>query len=318
MALYQESEYKNEFSKSVKGILFKVKKITIIGAESFLARNFIQYMLMNGYADDVVIFLYGREKETKNKIGEYHQIDFSDKEEIGKIEMDVDTIFIFSGLTGTVKGFFEYENFIYVNETILLHILDAYKRKKSSARIVYPTSRLVLKSKEDELLNECADIELKSIYAVNKYAAEQYLKIYKECFGIKYVLLRICTPIGTLIDGFGTYGTFEIFKNQAISDGRITIYGDGCQRKTFTHILDICEAFFLLAFASEIKYDVYHLGGQSKRLRDIVENIAGEYHVPIVSLEWPELDKKVDGGTVVLDSLRFDSEFNFSYRENLL
>ena len=46
---------------------------------------------------------------------------------------------------------------------------------------------------------------------------------------------------------------------------------------------------------------------------DIASDIAKQYEVPIRFVPWPERYLKVDGGSVVSDSTRFDDEFFMEY-----
>lgn len=289
-----------------------MKKITIIGSESFLARNYYKYCIKE--KKEYEFYFYDMKKESEFGNGNYYQIDFTDKDSIKKIRFDVDYIIIYSGMTGTVRGFEEYSKFLFVNELLLLNILDVYVKKNSKAEIIYPSTRLIYKS-QFEPVSEEGIIELKSIYAVNKFAAEQYLKIYHEVYGINYVILRICTPIGSFLDENGNYGTFEIFEKQAINGGKITVFGDGKQKKTFTYIEDICEGFCKIIDKNSHNYNVYNIGGQVATLIEIVELIAKKHEVPIEYREWPRVNLLVDGGNVIFDSFRFDDEFEMIYEK---
>ena len=57
--------------------------------------------------------------------------------------------------------------------------------------------------------------------------------------------------------------------------------------------------------------------GQELQLINIAESIAKDYNVDVNHEEWPYIYQKVDGGSVVFDSTRFDSEFFMEY-ENLM
>ena len=289
-----------------------MKRITVIGSESFLARNFIKYSSNVGLSYQFELYDYGN--ISKNCNLKFKKIDFSDKDDIKNIDFSADAIMIFIGKTGTVAGFDEYKAFIEVNEIMLLNILSEYVKAESKARIIYPSSRLLFKSNNNETIKEDGEREYKSIYAVTKLAAEEYLKIYNDVFDVKSVILRICTPIGTLLDDFGNYGTFEIFKHQAIEKGEITIFGNGLQRKTFTSMIDICKAFSLLIDKEILDHREYNLGGQALSLLDIAQKIANEYGVKIKHMLWPDIYHKVDGGSVVFDSSRFDREFDMKYK----
>ena len=76
------------------------------------------------------------------------------------------------GKTGTITGFGNYEEFIDINEKALLNILNEYRNQHSSAKIIYPSTRLVYRG-DDMPLKEDAVKEFKTIYAINKYACEQ-------------------------------------------------------------------------------------------------------------------------------------------------
>lgn len=292
-----------------------MKRISIIGSGSFLARNFITFCIAQ--KKDYTFELY--DYVDRNDFPQFTSktIDFNDKESVKQIDFDVDAVMIFIGKTGTINGFEIYKQFIDVNEVMLLNLLRAYKEASSNALIIYPSSRLIYKSNEKEKIAENAPKECKSVYAVTKLAAERYLHLYKEVYGVKYVILRICTPIGSLLDDFGNYGTFEIFKNQALEKKLITIFGDGKQKKTFTSMKDICKAFSLIIDKGYTNFYDYNLGGQELQLINIAESIAKEYNVDVNHVEWPDIYQKVDGGSVVFDSTRFDSEFLMEY-ENLM
>ncbi len=285
-------------------------RIGIIGASSFLAKNFIEYSRNTHEYEFQLYYHVTPEEHTEYQ---YEVVNYNDVDDIcKKVDFDADRIMIFIGKTGTVNGFSEYEEFLKVNELYLLNILTAYVKCKSKARIIYPSSRLIYKS-SSELINENSNVDLRSIYAVTKYASEKYLEIYKQCYEVDYVTLHICTPIGTLLESNGTYGTFKIFEDQAQEKGVIELFGDGLQKKTFTDINDICIAFDKLIRADNTNYNTYNLGGQILTLREICEKIADKHKVKIKNMEWPKLYKEVDGGSVAFDSERFDSEFHMKY-----
>lgn len=290
-----------------------MKRIAVIGSGSFLARNFIKHSVDNGLDYQFELYDYCEQDDCPQF--HFNKIDFSDPEDVKRIDFSVDVIMIFIGKTGTAVGFDNFKAFIEVNEIMLLNILTAYVELKSKARIIYPSSRLVFKSNESKLIDEDGERECKSVYAITKQAAEEYLTVYADAFGAEIVILRICTPIGTLLHDFGHYGTFEIFKNQALQNKEITVFGDGSQRKTFTWMNDICRAFTKIIEKESILFRDYNLGGQALSLLQIAEKIAKEYHVDIKHVPWPEIYLKVDGGSVVFDSARFDGEFGMTYSD---
>lgn len=284
----------------------KKMKIEIMGSNSFLARNFIQYIFLNNLKCELVLYDIA-EKQLRLQCNstsniEYRQIDLENKKDLEKISFDSDAFFIFTGKTGTVKGFESYEEFIKVNEIYLLHLLTEYVKRKSKSKIIYPSTRLVYKENKQHKIKENAEKKMKSVYAITKYAAEKYLELFHDVFEIEYCIFRICTPYGTLLEDAGNYGTFEFFTNQAKKGKNISVFGDGEIRKTYTHIKNICEIFWKSIFCKGCANDTYNIGGNVKSLVEIAEEIANQYDVGIKYVSWPEINEKVDGGTTMLDS----------------
>jgi UDP-glucose 4-epimerase len=291
------------------------RKIAILGSNSFLARNLYKYLILKSNFSPHHIYLYDKDEYSIDGSTNYTKIDFSDMDSIMRIDFDIDVLFLYIGKTGTVSGFDDYRKFININEVILLNILTIYCKKKSMAKIVYPSTRLIYRGDIEIKVNEDAEKEFKSVYAITKFASESYLKLYSDMFGLKYCILRICTPYGTLLTDDGNYGTFEFFTNQAKSGKNITIYGDGSITKTYTHIEDICYIMLKCGFSDVCTNNIYNVGGDNKSLQEIGRLIADKYNVKVDNVEWPELDKKIDAGSTILDSSRLDDIIHYTYRK---
>lgn len=119
-----------------------------------------------------------------------------------------DTNYFFTGKTGTLDGFTNYDAFIDINEKSLLAFLNEYVRQESKAKIVFPSTRLVYKG-ADYLLKEDSQKEFKIIYAINKFACEHYLEMFHRNFGVKYVIVLLCLPFRTFIPEASSYGMAE-------------------------------------------------------------------------------------------------------------
>lgn len=290
-------------------------KITIIGANSFLARNFIYYLINIKNFNINNIYLYDIQDSFFDQSKHYEKIDLLEIRSMEKINLNVDSVYFFSGITGTVKGFESYKLFVDINNTALLNFLELHKNSKYKPLIVYPSSRLIYKENGETPVKELAPVELKSVYAITKFAAEEYLKLYANCFGINYCILRVCTPFGSLINSDGHYGTFKFFVEQAINNKVITIYGDGHERKTYTHVFDICNILSEANENEKMHNEIFNIGGDIKSLLEIAQIIASEHNATIKHIDWPEIDKKVDGGTVMFDSNKLDNIVNIKYRK---
>lgn len=284
-----------------------MKKFTVIGANSSLARNFLYYLRDK----DVRVKVYDIQEKQLDGVGNYERINFLDKQEVLKIDFDCDAVFVFTGLIGAATSVENANLFIDVNEKVLVNILDAVKEKKAGCRIIYPSSRLVYKDKEGAL-SETDELEPKSIYAQNKIFAENCLKIYGELYGIDYTILRIAIPFGELNPSAKSYGIIAKLISQSI-DGEITLFGDGSGVRTFTHIKNICEAFYEVSGIAEARNQIYNLGGNAYSFAEISEMLARKNKCKIKFIEWTEALKKVEVKNGRLNSSKLDKLIGITY-----
>lgn len=287
-----------------------MKRIVVIGANSYIARNLIYYLKQSKH--DVHLSLYGSSQEHKDAEKNYKKVNILSKESVSTIDMDCDYIFMFVGKTGSANGFEEYDTFIDINERSLLNILNEYRRQGSKAKIIFPSTRLIYKGKK-ELQDEDSEKEFKTIYAINKFACENYLKQYSDVYGIKYCIFRICVPYGTLVPNASSYGTAEFMMSKAIKGENISIYGKGSVRRTITYIEDLCKIMIEGAFNNKCINDVFNIGGENYSLKEMAEQIASIYNVSIDYIPWPEIAKKIESGDTVFDDRKLRKNLNFNY-----
>ena len=280
-----------------------MKKIAIFGANGYIARNLI-YVLKRDYPE-FELFLYGREKQYIDGECNYAIVDMTDIESVKKIDLNFDIIFMFVGRTGSANGFDEYDSFININERTLLNLLAEYHRQGSKARIIYPSTRLVYKGKPGPQ-KENADKEFKTVYAINKFACEQYLEQFHRVYGVQYTILRVCIPYGTLIQGASSYGTTEFMLSKATKGENITLYGDGSVRRTLTYIEDLCVAMIEASLSDECANDVFNIGGEDYSLKEMAEHVAKKYGVGIDYVPWPDVALRIESGDTVFDSSKLD------------
>ena len=278
-----------------------MKKVTILVANGYIARNLI-YVLKRDHPD-YELFLYGREERYLDGEGNYTTVDMKDKESTKKINLNVDIIYMLVGRTGSANGFDEYDSFIDTNERTLLNLLVEYRRQGSKARIIYPSTRLVYKGKHSPQ-KEDAEKEFKTIYAINKYACEQYLEQFHRVYGVQYTILRVCIPYGTLIPEASSYGTAEFMLAKATKGENISLYGDGSVRRTLTYMEDLCITMIEAAISDECANDVFNVGGEDYSLKEMAELIAKKNGVGVDFVAWPDVALKIESGDTVFDSAK--------------
>lgn len=278
-----------------------MKKCAIIGSNGYIGKHIEWYLKKNG----LVPMCYDVQEDDAT-VNNYKKIDLTDKISIGTIDLDVDYIFFFAGITGTHAGFDFYEKFTSINEIGLLNLLDAIRHSKYRPKMVFPSTRLVYKG-VDIPLKEADEKETKSIYAVNKLACEGILYAYKTNFEIPYTIFRICIPYGNLLSNDYSFGTVGFFIKMASMGQDITLFGGGHIKRTFTHMEDLCYQMVYGAFNNDSDGEIYNIGGEVFTLREVATIIAKKHGKSVIDIPWPEKDLRIESSHTYFDSTKIQN-----------
>lgn len=275
------------------------RRAAVIGSDGYVGRN-LSFVL-----DD-----------TEWNVCRYSRtLDITRPDALGALDCDVDAIFFFAGLTGNTIGFERAPEFVDLNEKGLLNVLERMRATRSRARLVFPSSRLVYRGQRGRQLKEDDEKAFKSVYAINKFAGEQYLQLYGECFGISYSIFRICVAYGNLVGSDYSYGTIGHLLARALKGEDIRVYGDGCQRRSFIHIEDLCRMLVMASTREETRNGCFNLGGpENFSIAEAARTVARAYGVGVEHVEWPELDRITESGDTMFDSSRLEALLGYEYR----
>lgn len=285
-------------------------KVAIIGGKGYIGKHLVYYLKQR----DIFPMVYDvQESDEPN----YKKIDITNPDSVASIDLNVDYIFMFAGLTGTYAGFDKYQLYNTINEIGLLNLLDAIRNSQYRPKIIFPSTRLVYKG-VDKALKETDEKETKTIYAVNKIACEGLLQAYKASFDIPYTVFRICIPYGNLLSSDYSFGTVGFFIKMAKSGKDITLYGGGHIKRTFTHMEDLCYQLVEGAFNPDSNGEIYNIGGETFSLREVAEIVAAKFNVNVVDVPWPERDLRIESNHTYFDDTKIRSLIHIDKYRNLI
>lgn len=274
-------------------------KCAVIGSKGYLGKHFEYYLKSQGHHVDNYDIIDDQERG-------YTKCDLTNKNDILKINLNVDYIFMFAGLTGTSVGFEKYESYVIINEIGLLNLLDAIRTSAYRPKIIYPSSRLVYKGQEKALKEE-DEKETKTIYAVNKLACEGILQAYSISFDIPYTIFRICVPFGNMLAKDYSFGTTGFMIHQARDNNKITLFGDGEIMRTFSSMKDICKQITQAGMLKESDGEIYNVGGRTHSLKEAAISIAAQFGAKVKFIPYPEKDLRIESGSTFFDSHKIES-----------
>ncbi|MGE5619866.1 MAG: NAD-dependent epimerase/dehydratase family protein [Sphingomonadaceae bacterium] len=170
------------------------------------------------------------------------------------------------------------QNFaIYTQNNVLAtqRLLEAAK-DRPLRRFVYASSSSIYGDARQLPVTEETLPQPVSPYGVSKLAAEHLCRLYRVNFGVPTVSLRYFTVYGPRQrPDMG----FHRFLRALLTDGEITLYGDGEQTRDFTFVSDAVAAN-LACLDAEVSGEVFNIGGGSRvsinRVLAILEAISGK------------------------------------------
>jgi nucleoside-diphosphate-sugar epimerase len=103
-----------------------------------------------------------------------------------------------------------------------------------------------------------------SPYGVSKLAAENYVKVFNELYGLETVCLRYFNVYGPR-QGFGSSysGVITSFMSRLLKGEPPVIYGDGMQTRDFVHVDDVVSANLLALESKNSVGEVFNIASGS-------------------------------------------------------
>jgi UDP-glucose 4-epimerase len=251
-----------------------LKKILVTGGAGFIGSHLVDALIERGHEVIVVDNLSNGKKENVNKKAKFYKIDICSPkiEEIFKKEKP-EICFHFAAQINVRKSV---ENPLGDAKTNILGSLNVlenckkYKIKKiifASSAGVYGEAK-ILPTPEDYPVNP------DSPYRIAKLTIENYLKFYKENFGLKFISLRFSNVYGPRQDPKGEAGVVAIFIEKLLKGKTPTIFGDGNQTRDFIFVEDAVSAC-LKAMEYKGKKEIFNIGtGAETSINELYEVIS--------------------------------------------
>lgn len=290
-------------------------KILITGANGYLGSN-LGYQLVQGGLN--VRFTDHAPKSILQGV-DYRSCDFLDKNQIEDVIEGVDIIYFFTGRTGnSAAGYDLAAEFVMGNEITLLNLLNVIRNKDKKPKIIFPSTRLIYEGGKDYPINETGNLNPKSIYAVNKWACEAYLQLYRENFGIDYTIFRVSLPYGSNIPmEHVSYGVMAYLVNRAKRGETLSVFGDGDQYVSLVHINDLSEILIQGGLHPSTNGHIYNIGGpDAMRMKDVLEAISRVFNVELRNEQWPTIIRNADQGSLIISSDEIVNLLNYTYEYN--
>ena len=306
-------------------------KVLITGGAGLVGSHAAEYYANKG--DDVVVMdnlmrssLFGYDKESVefnwNYLARFDRIkrikgDVRNEEDVKKaLGGGVDAVIHTAGQPGVLLSVRVPREDFSINAYGTLNVLECTRQVSPKAAFIYCSTnkiygenvdaitleeketRYTYKSKRGVSEELPMDLTGHTPYGASKYTGDIYTQEYGHIYGMKTVVFRMSCIYGTRQFGFEDQGWVAWFVIANLTCQPIVIYGDGKQVRDLLSADDLVEAYDKF-INSDIKHDVFNIGGGPRNTTSLLEFIAmieGKTGIKFRKVEykdWRPSDQKV-------------------------
>jgi len=225
-------------------------KVLVTGGAGFIGSHLVDRLLAEGFEVAVLDdFSAGRMENISchKDLREFRLVrgDVRDVGLVEKVVEDVDVVFHEAALVDVALSV---ENPVLFNEVNVVGTLNLLKACVDSGvkRFVFASSAAVYGDSRPAEKREDMLPEPISPYGVSKLAAESYVQVFNELYGLETVCLRCFNVYGSRQGLASSYsGVITAFISRLLKGEPPVIHGDGKQTRDFVHVDDVVSANML-------------------------------------------------------------------------
>jgi nucleoside-diphosphate-sugar epimerase len=241
--------------------------------------------------------------------------DVRDEHSLRRLVEGQEFLFNLAGQTSHLDSMTDPFTDLDINSRAQLAILEACRHHNPSICTVFASTRQIYGTPAYLPVDENHPIAPVDVNGINKTAGEWYHLLYGRVYGMRVAALRLTNTYGPRMRVRDARQTFLGWWFRLILEGRkLTIYGDGSQRRDFTYIDDAVRAFLLAAVREEAVGQVYNLGSPEvvglRELAELLVDVNGSGSLELTP--FPEDRKAIDIGDYYADFGKIERELGWS------
>ena len=233
----------------------KLSRVLVTGGAGFIGSHLVDRLLSEGFEVTILDdFSSGQMQNISHhrNLKEFHLVqgDVRDNSLVKKVVANVDAVFHEAALVDVQLSI---QNPVLFNDVNLVGTLNLLKTSLDSGvkRFVFASSAAVYGDSKPAKKRENSLCKPISPYAVSKLAAENYVKLFNELYGLETVSLRYFNVYGPRQFAGSSYNAvINAFISRVLNGQPPIIYGDGKHTRDFVHVDDVVSAN-MLALRSE-------------------------------------------------------------------
>ena len=240
-----------------------VLRYLVTGGAGFIGSHIVKRLVRDGgqvrVVDNLATGQFSRLEPVRSAI-HFIQADLADEAVVRKAVDGIDYVLHQAAVPSVQRSVQDPLMTNRANITATLNLLES-SRKAGIRRFIYAASSSAYGDTEALPKHEEMPANPLSPYALQKFAGEQYCRIYQKLYGLETVCLRYFNVFGPEQDPHSEYSAvIPKFLTALLANRPITIHGDGEQSRDFTYIDNVVEANLLSLHAPKAAGALCNIG----------------------------------------------------------
>ena len=280
------------------------KKIIVTGGAGFIGSHLVDLLVKKNYEVIIIDNLTtGALKNLKLSIKKIRLVkkDIIHINKNDPIFKNCYAIFHLAGIADIVPSIEDPKKYFKTNFMGTLNILESVRFNKIK-KIIYAASSSCYGLAKTPTAED-HKIKCKYPYAMSKYMGEELIKHWSQVYNIKYISIRIFNAFGERCKTKGAYGSvIGVFMRQILGKKRLTVVGNGLQKRDYIYVTDVANAFYL-AMKSNKNNQVYNLGSSRPiSINQLIKNLNYEKKIKR-ELNWRPKIRFENGIKIILKNI---------------
>ena len=294
-----------------------MKKVLVTGGSGFIGSYLIKKLLLNNYK--VNCFDLKNNISFKSNNFKFFKGNILDKKALNNASKNCDIIIHLAASLGVKNTDDNLAQCLDLNILGTKNALETAKENKIKYFLYFSSSEIYGDQKSFPIYESFAS-QNRSVYAISKIAAENYVKGYFQKYNIKYNIIRFFNVYGP-----GQKENFVISKyiDLASRNKTLNIYGNGNQIRSFCHVDDATNGV-LEVIENGKSNTIYNVGNDKEpitmlKLSKLVASIF-KRKIKIQKIPYSKSDRKADREIIkrIPSIKRVSEDTNYTPNINLL
>jgi len=217
-------------------------RVLVTGGAGFIGSHIVELLSESGHTPIVVDNLSSGRREYVSRGVKFYEVDLTDPSLAEVFERERPDVVIHQAAQVSVSRS--------VREPLLdariniqgsLNLLEQC-RDHGARKVVFASTAAVYGDPVRLPVDEEHPIAPASPYGIAKYSIEEYLRIYRDLYGLDFTVLRYANVYGPRQDAHGEGGVVAIFTHRIVRGEPIEVHGDGEQTRDLIHVQDVARA----------------------------------------------------------------------------